>query len=159
MTGQSIVIRSMPEGVLPSALLQRLVVLAGVGQLLLVAASLAIPRVLGWREELAHAVRPLTRQLFWTYASYIWTAHLCFGLLSTFGARLLVDRTPLAGAVTAFIAGWWAVRLVLQFTYFDRTAAPPGVLFRLAEPALVTLFVALAAVYGTVAFVNFAPPR
>jgi hypothetical protein len=144
----------MQGGVLPSDLLQRLVVLAGLGQLLLAAASLTIPRVLGWRQELAANVRPLTRQLFWTYATYIWAAHVCFGAVSTFGAPLLVDGTPLAGLVTAFMAAWWTARLILQFTYFDRTAAPPGWMFKLAEPALVTLFVSLAAVYATVAAVN-----
>jgi len=46
------------------------VFVAGVGQLALIVASLAIPRVLRWREETAK-LRPLTRQVFWTYAIYI----------------------------------------------------------------------------------------
>ena len=58
-----------------------LVVAAGVGQLVLVAASLAIPRALRWPEDLAK-LRPLTRQVFWTYAGYIWATNLAF--LATF---------------------------------------------------------------------------
>src|SRR5687767_5067747 len=92
------------------ATLETLVRLAGIGQLILVAASPAIPRTLGWREELARGVRPLTRQVFWTWAAYVWLTHLAFGLLSTFGASLLVARTPLAGLVSAFIATWWGAR-------------------------------------------------
>lgn len=128
--------------------------LAGIGQLLLVVASPVIPRVLGWREEVS-LLRPLTRQVFWTWAAYIWLTHLSFGLLSTFGAGLLVDRTPLAGVVASFIAAWWSARIIIQFTLFDRTAAPPGFLFKLAEAALVALFVTLAAVYATVAAIDF----
>jgi hypothetical protein len=144
----------MPDPPSP-ATLETLVRLAGVGQLLLVAASPAIPRTLGWREELARSVRPLTRQVFWTWAAYVWLTHLAFGLLSTFGAPLLVARTPLAGLVCAFIATWWGARLVIQFTYFDRKAAPPGPLGKLAEPALVSLFTGLLAVYGMAALANF----
>ena len=44
--------------------------LAGAAQLALALASLAIPSVLGWREE-TRKLRPLTRQVFWTYAAYI----------------------------------------------------------------------------------------
>jgi len=50
--------------------LEELIRMAGIGQLLLAAASLAIPRVLGWKEELAR-LRPLTRQVF-LYVLYWW---------------------------------------------------------------------------------------
>jgi len=42
----------------------------GCGQLLLVLASLWLPRVLGWRRQLA-ALEPLTRRVFWVYAGHI----------------------------------------------------------------------------------------
>jgi hypothetical protein len=140
-----------------SLTLETLVRLAGIGQLLLVAASPAIPHVLGWRQEMAQ-VRPLTRQVFWTWAAYIWISHLSFGLLSTFGAGLLVDRGPLSGLVAAFIGTWWAARLVIQFTYFDRSAAPPGRIYKLGEFGLVALFVILACIYGSAAYSNFTRP-
>src|ERR1700736_1222662 len=105
-----------------TALLPRLVLVAGIGQLTLVLASLAIPRVLRWREQTA-ALRPLLRQVFWTYAAYIWATNLCFGLLSALAPHWLLDRSPLAGAVTGFITAYWGGRLVIQFTYFDRSDA------------------------------------
>src|SRR5262245_3841914 len=55
-------------------MLRALLIAAGLGQLALAAASLAIPVILGWREETAR-MQPLTRQIFWTYAGYIWSFH------------------------------------------------------------------------------------
>ncbi|HEV8583055.1 MAG TPA: hypothetical protein VGX68_28640 [Thermoanaerobaculia bacterium] len=128
-------------------MVRALLVAAGLGQLALAAASLAIPFVLGWREETAR-LGPLTRQIFWTYAGYIWSFHVCFGLLSLLAPEWLLDRTPLAAAVCGFIAAYWAVRLILQFTWIDRSGAPRGPRFIVAEAALVTLFVSLVAIYG-----------
>jgi hypothetical protein len=125
---------------------------AGAAQILLVAVSLAlIPRILRWREETAR-LRPLTRQVATTYAFYVVTTNLAFGVLSALRPGWLVGPPGLATAVDAFIALWWGVRLVLQFTYYDRHGGPSGPAFRLAEIALVTLFAYLTLVYGAAAF-------
>jgi hypothetical protein len=42
-----------------------MLITAGKGQLILIVASLAIPRVLRWSDDVAK-LRPLTRQVFWT---------------------------------------------------------------------------------------------
>lgn len=140
------------------ATLETLVRLAGVGQLILVAVSPAIPRALGWRDEIGRSLRPLTRQVFWTWAAYIWLTHMAFGMLSAFGAALLTDSSPLARLVCGFIATWWSARIVIQFTYFDRSAAPPGRIYKLAEPGLVLLFVSLASVYWLAAWAGVPHP-
>jgi len=127
--------------------LRSLLVLAGIGQLALAAASLAIPRVLGWREETAR-LSPLTRQVFWVYAAYIWSFHVSFGLLSLAAPGWLLDRSPLAAAVCGFIAVYWGARLVIQFAWFRRSAPPGGARFQAAEIALVGLFLFLVTVYG-----------
>ena len=127
--------------------LEAVVRLAGLGQLGLAAASTAIPFVLRWRTETA-ALRPLLRQLFWIYAAYILGFHVAFGLLSLLAPGWLLDGSGLATAVSGFIAAYWTVRLVLQFTYLDRSDAPQGPWFRGAEVALVSLFVALSATYA-----------
>ena len=131
--------------------MKTLLVLAGIGQLALALASLAIPRVLRWREETAK-LRPLTRQVFWTYAAYIFSFHVAFGLLSALAPDRLLDRTPLARMVAGFIALYWGVRLALQLFCFDRSERPPGPLGVLAEAALTALFVGLTIVYALVAF-------
>ncbi|MEO8084983.1 MAG: hypothetical protein ABI780_14265 [Ardenticatenales bacterium] len=134
--------------------LPTLVLLAAIGQLVLIVASLAIPRVLGWRADTAK-LRPLTRQVFWTYAAYIWATNLSFGLVSLHPAWLL-DGSPLAAGVTGFMSAYWIGRVGIQFFYFDRTDAPSGPAVRLAEVALVALFVYLAVVYGAAVAYNLA---
>lgn len=123
--------------------------LAGAGQLALAAASLAIPRVLGWRAETAR-LRPLTRQVFWTYAAYILATNTAFGLVSAARPEWLLGAA-LGRAVCGFIAAWWGARLVLQLFWFDHSAAPPGARWKLADAALTLLFAGLALVYGAAA--------
>lgn len=123
-----------------------LIFLAGLGQLALAAGSLAIPRILGWKNEMAK-VAPLTRQVFWTYAGYILATNIAFGLLSVLAPSSLVQRSVLSAAVSGFIALYWFSRIVIQFAYFDRKAFPSGRLLLLGETALVLLFVYLSAVY------------
>ena len=130
--------------------MRTLLVLAGASQLALALASLAIPRVLRWREETAK-LRPLTRQVFWTYAGYIFSFHVAFGLLSALAPDRLLDGTPLARTVAGFIAVYWGVRFGLQLFCFDRSERPPGAFGKLAEAALTALFVGLTIVYTLVA--------
>ena len=135
-------------------MLRTLIIVAGVGQLLLAAGSLAIPSVLKWRYELAK-VRPLTRQVFWTYAGYIWTTNVSFGLVSLLMPDELLAGTKLAAAVCGFITLYWLARIVIQFAYFDRRGAPTGIIFTLAEVALVGLFIFLTGTYGWAVASNF----
>jgi hypothetical protein len=129
-----------------------LVLVAGLGQLALIVASLAIPSVLGWREELLK-LRSLTRQVFWTYSLYIWATNLSFGLVSLRPGWLL-DGSPLAACVTGFITAYWVGRILIQFFYFDRSDAPPGLHVKLAEVALVALFFYLSLVYTAALLLN-----
>ena len=122
------------------------VVLAGVGQLGLAAGSLAIPRVLGWREETMRLSR-LTRQVFWTYSIYIWGTNVCLGALSAFAPAWLLEGTPLARAVCGYTALYWGARLLLQLFCYDRTAVTSAAL-RLAEAVLAALFLFFTVTYG-----------
>ncbi len=130
-----------------SATLPLLIRLAGAGQIVLAVGSLAIPRVLCWQAETAK-LRPLTRQVFWTYAAYIWFTNLSFGVVSLVGPSWLVDGSPLAAGVSGFIAVYWGARVAIQFFYFDRRDAPQGVRFLAAEAVLVMLFVGFTGVYS-----------
>jgi len=120
---------------------------AGLGQLLLAFGSLLIPRILHWPEDLAK-LKTLTRQVFWTYALYIWSTNIFFGAMSLFAADWLLDSSPATRALTGYIAAYWGVRLGAQLFYLDRSAAPPGLIFKVAEVALVLLFTFLTLVYG-----------
>lgn len=130
--------------------LSLLLVLAGLGQLALAAGSLAIPRILRWGPDTAQ-LRPLTRQVFWTYAAYIWVTNVCFGVVSAFAPASLLDGSLLARAVCGYIAVYWGARVLVQFFYFDRSDAPSGLVYTVGEVLLVGLFVFLTVVYGYIA--------
>jgi NADH dehydrogenase len=68
----------------------------------------------------------------------------------------LLDGTGLAASVSGFIALYWSARLVLQFTYLDRSDAPQGRWFLAAEAALVSLFVFLSVTYTGALVANLA---
>ena len=125
-------------------------ILAGLAQLGIAASSVFIPRLLGWREETSR-LKPLTRQVFWTYAGYILCFHIAFGLLSLLAPASLLDGSLLARAVCGFIAVYWLVRLTLQFAVFDRSVAAGRPLFRFGEAAYVSTFAYLVLVYGATA--------
>jgi hypothetical protein len=129
--------------------------IAGVGQLALALTSIAVPIVLGWKEETAK-LKPLTRHIFWTYAAYIFCAHIAFGLVSALAADSLIDSSTLAACVTGFIAAWWGARLTLQFAAFDRSARPPGAIYVFLEILLVGSFVFFTGVYVYATWRNLA---
>lgn len=125
-----------------------LLVLAGWGQITLALGTLAIPRVLGWPQE-TRRLEPLTHTVFWTYATYIWLAHVCFGVVSIALTDELLDGSPLARTVTGFIAGWWGLRLALQLRY--RQLGPQGPRYLAGEIVLTLAFAACAVCYGLIA--------
>jgi hypothetical protein len=120
---------------------------AGWGQVLLIVGSLGIPRVLQWSEKLS-SLSTLLRQMFWVYSFYIWCTNLCFGLLSALGPGLLLDGSPLAACVTGFILGYWLIRMVVQWVYFDISEIPQTGFNVAARWILEVLFTALTVVYA-----------
>ncbi|WP_184546570.1 hypothetical protein [Mucilaginibacter sp. FT3.2] len=134
--------------------IQQLIWFAGLAQVGLVMGSLAIPRVLNWRQELVK-VQPLIKQMFWTYAAYILVINLCFGLLSLMACRDLTGGSNLAMLLTGFIAVYWISRLLIQFFYFDRANFPAGRRHKLAEAVLVCLFIFLSVVYSRACYLNY----
>jgi hypothetical protein len=133
-------------------LLEIAIFLAGLAQLGIASSSVFIPRLLGWREE-TKKLRPLTRQVFWTYSGYILSINTAFGLLALLAPQLLIDGSTLGRVVCAFIAAYWAVRLILQFTMYDRSVTVRP-LFRFAEAMYACAFAYLAVVYSTAAVVS-----
>jgi len=129
---------------------ETLLILGGIGHLALAFSSLAIPRLLGWQEEL-QALRPLTRRVFRTYSFYIFGIHLWFATLSIVAAGPLAAGGLLSRLITGFISLYWAVRIVVQFGVYDRSVRRERLLFRVGEVCYVVLFAALTLIYGFVA--------
>lgn len=134
--------------------LQQLIYFAGLSQVVLVAGSLLIPKMLDWRTDLTK-VRPLIKQMFWTYAAYILVINLCFGLLSIFVSYELINGSKLAMLVNAFIASYWISRVLIQFIYFDRKSFPIGFWYKVAETILIALFISLSIVYSWAFYFNY----
>lgn len=130
-----------------------IILIAGIGQIVLAIGSLTIPGILKWRDDVAK-LKPLTRQIFWTYASYILMANFSFGLLSVCIPSALVDGSALAACVTGFIAFYWLTRLAFQFGYFDRTDMPKGKLYTTGEVVLVSGFVFFLVAYSAAFYLN-----
>ena len=136
-----------------SSTLPPLIQIAGWGQIILIVGSVGIPRVLGWPEKLS-GLSTLLRQMFWVYSIYIWSTNLCFGLLSAFAAELLVDGSTLAACVSGFIFGYWLLRIVVQWLYFDISELPKSRFNVAARWVLEILFLGLTAVYGAAFALN-----
>ncbi|HKR62128.1 MAG TPA: hypothetical protein VJZ00_00240 [Thermoanaerobaculia bacterium] len=129
--------------------LELAIILAGAAQLAVAASSLLIPRMLEWQSETA-LLKPLTRQVFWTYAVYIFGTNVAFGLLSLLAPKSLLDGSTLARAVCSFIALYWLGRVAVQFAVYDRSVTVRP-LFRVAEAMYLAAFVYLGVVYSIAA--------
>lgn len=134
---------------IPTPILIILLQLAGLGQLVLAAASLAIPHVLGWQRRLA-SLDPFMKRIFWVYGGYILGTNIALGLICLWGAGALAAGGTLALAVSLYAVVYWGARIVIQFALFQ-VEKPVGLKFRLAEIALLSLFIYLVFVYGLTA--------
>lgn len=131
-----------------------LVKLCGVAHIALVFGSLAVPMLLDWKSALGKTPS-LIRQMFWTYAGYILSINLFFGIVSLFLTGELLSGSGLAVAVTLLIALYWLVRLVIQFVYFDKSDIPQQWIYTVGEWVLVGLFVLFSVVYGYAFYWNW----
>lgn len=128
--------------------------LAGLAQLVLVAGSVAIPKCLDWKGGLA-GLKTLLRQMFWTYAVYISVMHLFFGIVSLFAAEELLSGGMVTTSLCVLMFVWWFARIMIQFFYFDKSEVPETTFNKLAEVALVLLFIYLSGVYGWAVIENW----
>lgn len=132
-------------------MLKALIIGCGVGHLGLALGSLLIPRMLNWSEALTK-VPVLIRQIFWTYAGYILSINVFFGIISIFYADELLAGNGLSQALLILITVYWLSRVVIQFVYFDKTGVPDSEVYQLGEFALVALFVSFTLIYGYAVF-------
>jgi hypothetical protein len=110
-------------------------------------ASFWIPKALGWRRHLEN-LPPLMRELWWTYALYIWGSHAFFAVLCLGFGDWLLGRTGPAAAMAGFMGLWWSVRLWLQFFGFDFSGVLESRANHLAKHLLTLLFIGLVVLFG-----------
>ena len=97
----------------------RLIWAAGFVHLGIIAANVPLPGRLRVREHLAGVPR-FVRQIFYVHWAYIVIvlglfAALCFGF-----APELAGATAMGRFLSAFMAGFWLLRIVLQVFYYDK---------------------------------------
>jgi hypothetical protein len=134
-------------------LIQKTITWCGFAHFGLCLASLFIPKALRWNHHL-QVLQPLMKQMFWTYAAYILAINFSFGLISVLASGELLNHSFLASSITLFIGLYWLTRVAIQFFYFDRSAAPKGLIYTLGEIALVTLFIVFTTAYLLAFFFN-----
>lgn len=136
-----------------TAIMESLIFWCGIGHVVLCLASLYIPKALNWQTHLS-ILPPLLKQMFWTYAGYILVVNFCFGVISIFGFDEMLNGSFLAKAISLFIGTYWLTRVLIQFLYFDRSQTPSGLIFSLAEIALVGLFIIFTLGYLAAFLIN-----
>jgi hypothetical protein len=97
----------------------RLIWAAGFVHVGIIAANVPLPGRLRVRERLAGVPR-FVRQIFYVHWAYIVIvlglfAALCFGF-----APELAGATAIGRFLSAFMAGFWLLRIVLQVFYYDK---------------------------------------
>jgi len=133
-----------------------LILIGGILHLGILLASAAVPKVLNWRKSLQQ-LDTLSRQLVWVHGAFIVLVIIGFGLLSLLFAEHLASGSPLARGVCAFIAIFWAARLIVQFFVFDAQPYASTRLLKLGYRGLTLVFVYHTVVYSVAAFGRSCP--
>jgi hypothetical protein len=89
-----------------------------IGQILIAGINLRLEQVMGWAEEL-NRTDLLMRQVFRIHGWFISLTLLIFGVITAANADTMVAGTETTAVwLAGGIAGFWAIRFVLQFTYY-----------------------------------------
>jgi hypothetical protein len=130
-----------------SELMKELIWGAGAVHLGIVAANVPLPGRLRVQDRLAGMPRFL-RQIFYVHWVYIVIvvglfAALCFGFATDLAGASLLGRF-----LSAFIAGFWLLRIVLQIFYYDREVRREN---RGLDLMYVASLIVLVAIFGIAA--------
>jgi alginate O-acetyltransferase complex protein AlgI len=120
---------------------------AGILHFGILLAGALLPFVLDWRSELMR-VSAMTRHIIWTHGSFIVMVIVGFGATSLLLADELAGGSVLGRAICAFVAAFWATRLVLQFILFDARPYLTNWFLRLGYHGLTIVFAYFALTYG-----------
>lgn len=119
-------------------------------QLSVLMASYQVPRRLNWHEELAR-LSPFNRKLMWTYAFFIVSSVIGFGILTIALHGAFMRGETAAIGVACFMSCFWVLRLLFDTFYYSSDDWPAGEIFKVGHALLNALFVFLVLGYGSVA--------
>lgn len=120
--------------------------LAGIGHFCVLIASFQVPSRLGWKDDL-QKLTPFNRKLMWVHGGFAVLTIIAFGTLTlSLHAELLRgDRAALGLAL--FIGVYWALRIAVDFLYYEHKDWPRGGNFLVGHILLTFLFAYLASTY------------
>lgn len=117
------------------------------GHLLVLVASVQVPVRFDWTRELS-TLSSMNRKLFWTYGGYVVGFILSFAILTALFYEDMMRGNPPALGIAGLIAVFWAVRIVLDWTWIGPEEWPDGDAFEIGHLLLTTLFLYFVLVYG-----------
>jgi len=120
-----------------------LVLTCGAGHLLILMASFQVPGKLGWKNEFSRLGR-FNQKIFWTYGGYIVFCIVAFALVDLLNTRSLLEINSSSFAISLFVALFWTVRIIVDFSYFKHVDWPQGDIFVIGHTCLTALFSWLA---------------
>jgi hypothetical protein len=117
--------------------------LAGIGHFCVLIASFQVPARLGWKEDL-QKLTSFNRKLMWVHGGFAVLTIIAFGALTLalHAEMLRGDRAALG--VALFIGIYWALRIVVDFTYYEHKDWPRGGSFMIGHILLTSLFAFLS---------------
>jgi hypothetical protein len=131
-----------------SALLSKLLFLAGVCHFFQIPAMLVAPRALGWKDDLPR-LRPINRAIVIVLGFGMVLTIVGLGVVVMLSSKELANGGRLANALLCFLVLFWLYRAAVQVVVYTRLW--PGNL-RLAHYGLMVLFFSLTSVYAVVFF-------
>lgn len=127
--------------------MKTLLQLAGLLQYSILIASALVPRLLDWRNNLA-GLNPFLRKLFWVYGIFIVLVIIGFATITLRHVDAMTVGEPLARSLCAFIAIFWALRLVVQIAVFDARPFLTTWFYKLGYHGLTLIFAFLLTIYS-----------
>ena len=124
-----------------------LLILGGLLHLCITSAGFTMTFVLDWRKNLS-PLCALTRHIVWSHAAFVLLTILGFAGVSLFCSAQLSSGQPLARAVCAFIALFWALRLAVGFFLFDARPHLTNLGLKLGYHGLTVVFLFFVFAYG-----------
>jgi hypothetical protein len=118
--------------------------LAGIGHFCVLIASFQVPAKLRWKEDL-QKLTSFNRKLMWVHGGFAVLTIIAFGILTLalHDEMLRGDRAALGLAL--FIGVYWALRIAVDFLFYEHKDWPSGRGALFGHILLTSLFLYLAA--------------
>jgi hypothetical protein len=117
--------------------------LAGIGHFCVLIASFQVPAKLDWKEDLQN-LTSFNRKLMWVHGGFAVLTIIAFGTLTLALHTEILRGDRAALGLALFIGVYWALRIAVDFLYYEHADWPRGRGFVLGHILLTSLFAYLA---------------